>query len=206
LKQAVPYEHAVPGAVIAVQSFGDFLGFNPHLHVIATDGCFYGNGSFKACPTPKPKDLEDLFRYEVFKMLKAEGKITDSVIENMLNWHHSGFNVYCGNAIWPHNDEGLEHLARYIIRASFSQERMTYIPESADGVAKVIYDSKDGKTTKTFEALDWPRRKTAGCKHSPSWSPISRTVGNKWSDIMAFIVINHVAYEKKPAQMTTCRR
>ncbi len=35
--------------------------------------------------------------------------------------------MYCGNAIWPHNEEGLENLARYIIRASFSQERMTYI-------------------------------------------------------------------------------
>ena len=89
--------------------FGDFLGFNSHLHVIATDGCFYGPASagFKACPTPNPKDLEDLFRDEVFKMLKAEGKITDSAIENILNWHHSGFNVYCGNAIWPHNEEGL---------------------------------------------------------------------------------------------------
>ena len=34
---------------------------------------------------------------------------------------------------------------------------MTYIPydESADGVAKVIYDSKDGKTSQTFDALDW---------------------------------------------------
>ena len=60
---------------------GDFLGFNSHLHVIATDGCFYGNGSFKACATPNPKDLEGLFRYEVFKMLKAEGKITDVIIE-----------------------------------------------------------------------------------------------------------------------------
>jgi hypothetical protein len=103
-------------------------------------------------------------------MLKAEGKINDVVIENMMNWpparralslrlgeRHSGFNVYCGNAIWPHNEEGLENLARYIIRASFSQERMTYIAadESADGVAQVIYESKDGKATKTFEALDW---------------------------------------------------
>ncbi len=34
---------------------------------------------------------------------------------------------------------------------------MTYIAvdESADGVAKVIYASKDAKTTKTFKALDW---------------------------------------------------
>ncbi len=81
-----------------------------------------------------------------------------SSIESLrLGERHSGFNVYCGNAIWPHNEDGLENLARYIIRASFSQERMTYIPgdESANGVAKVIYDSKDGKTSKTFDALDW---------------------------------------------------
>ena len=84
----------------------------------------------------------------------------DAVIENMVNWRHSGFNVYCGSAIWPHNEEGLENLARYIIRASFSLERMTYIPahDASDGVARVIYESKDGTRSKTFNALDWPRR------------------------------------------------
>jgi len=101
-------------------------------------------------------------------MLKAEGKITDVVIENIMNWHHSGFNVYCCKAIWPHNEKGLENLALYIIRASFSQERMTYIAadDSADDMAKVFYESKDGKATKTFNALDWPRQRAAGCKHS----------------------------------------
>ncbi len=81
----LPYDDAKAGAGIAVQSFGDLKNFNSHLHVICTDGCFFGNGSFKACPTPNPKDLEDLFRYEVFKMLKTEGKINDVVIENMMN-------------------------------------------------------------------------------------------------------------------------
>jgi hypothetical protein len=124
------------------------------------------------------KDLEELFRYEVLKMLKAEGKISDAVIENLLSpangaagckhWRHSGFNVYCGPTIWPNNDQGLEDLARYIIRACFSQERMTYIAarDTLDGQAKVIYRSKDGRTSKTFEALDWSRRRAAGCKHS----------------------------------------
>jgi len=109
------------------------------------------------CPPPNTGELEKLFRHEVFKMLKAEGKINDVVIESMMNWRHSGFNVYCGKAIWPHNEEGLENLARYIIRASFSQERMTYVAaqDSLDGIAKVIYESKDGKRSKTFEALDW---------------------------------------------------
>jgi Putative transposase len=27
--------------------------------------------------------------------------------------------------------------------------------DSLDGIAKVIYASKDGKTSKTFDALDW---------------------------------------------------
>jgi hypothetical protein len=35
--------------------------------------------------------------------------------------------VYCSGAIWPQNQGGLENLARHIVRASFSQERMTYI-------------------------------------------------------------------------------
>ena len=64
------------------------------------------------CPPPDTCELEQLFRYEVFKLLKSEGKISDAVIENMMNWRHSGFNVYCGSAIWPQSQEGLENLAR----------------------------------------------------------------------------------------------
>lgn len=35
-----------PGCVIVVQTFGEFTNFNPHLHIIATDGCFCTDGSF----------------------------------------------------------------------------------------------------------------------------------------------------------------
>lgn len=110
--------------------------------------------------SPNPKDLKELFRYEILKILKKEGKITDAIIENMLSRHHSGFNIHCGPTIYPHDEDALENLARYIVRASFSRERMTYIPadQSPEGKARVIYQSKDGKTTKTFYALDWLAR------------------------------------------------
>jgi hypothetical protein len=121
------YDDAKAGAAVAVQSFGDFQNFHPHLHVLATDGCFYNDAAFMVCPPPDTVELEKLFRYEVFKMLKAEGKINDVVIENMMNWRHSGFNVYCGKAIWPHNEDGLENLARYIIRASFKADADTQL-------------------------------------------------------------------------------
>ncbi len=48
LKSTVPYDNAVPGASIAVQTYGDFLNFNPHLHAIVSDGCFLEDGSFQA--------------------------------------------------------------------------------------------------------------------------------------------------------------
>jgi len=55
----------------------------------------------------------------------------------------------------------MESLARYIIRASFSQERMTYIHEEA----KVVYQSKDRKDHKFFDALEWL---AAMCSHVPN--------------------------------------
>jgi len=61
-----------------------------------------------------------------------------------------GFNVYIGDRIEPDDKAGLGNLARYIIRACFSQERMVYVPakKSDGGVAKVIYTSKDRKTVR----------------------------------------------------------
>jgi len=157
LKSAVPYDDAVPGASIAVQTYGDFQNFNPHLHAIVSDGCFLDDGNFSTAPGFMLEDLEEAFQYEVLKMLKKEGKINDAIIENMLSWHHSGFHVYIGDRIYPQDKTGLGNLARYIVRACFSQERMIYVPtkESADGVAKVVYTSKDRKSQKIFNALDW---------------------------------------------------
>jgi len=104
------------------------------VHVIATDGCFYGNGSFLVRPGCAPQDLEGAFPYVVFRMLKAEGRITDATIENMMHWHHSGFDVCCGRPIGPDDEQGLENVARYVIRASFSEERMRYHPACNPGL------------------------------------------------------------------------
>ena len=160
IKQSVPVDNPMPGAVISVQTFGEFLNFNPHLHIIATNGCFYGNGEFMTGLEPDAKDLEVPFAMEVFNMLKKEGKINGAIINNMLNWNHSGFNVYCGHAVRPWDKEGIEKLARYIVRAPLSQERMTYIPcnASSGGKARVIYRGKTSKTREAFTALDWLAR------------------------------------------------
>ncbi len=151
LRETVPKRGAVPGAVIAIQTFGDFLGFHPHCHVLCTDGCFYGKRVFRVAPRFDPKDLGAIFEHRVLRMLLSRGKITRDLMALIRSWRHSGFQVYVGPRIQPGEEEATENLARYIIRASFSQERMTYLPEES----KVIYESKDGKEEKVFDALDW---------------------------------------------------
>jgi hypothetical protein len=86
--------------------------------------------------------------------------MTKDLISLLLSWNHSGFNVFCGKRIYPTDETAIENLARYIIRASFSQKRMTCLRDES----KVIHQSKDGKQTKTFDALEW---QAAMCTHDP---------------------------------------
>ncbi len=94
LISATPCDDATAGASIAVQTYGDFLNFNPHLHAIVADGCFLSDGNFRMAPGFTAENLEESFQYEVLKMLKKEGKINYAIIENMLSWRHTGFHVY----------------------------------------------------------------------------------------------------------------
>jgi len=127
-----------------------------------TDGCFYGKkGMFRVAPPLELKKLETIFRHKVLRMLLNRGKITKEMIAMLSTWRHSGFHVFCGNRISPKDDTAMENLARYIIRASFSQERMHCL----DQQGKVVHMSKDGRTSKSLPALEWL---AAMCSHIPN--------------------------------------
>ena len=105
---------------------------------------------FRIAPPLDLKKLEATFRHKVFKMLLAKGRTTQDLIAMLSNWRHSGFPVYCGGRIFPRGETAMENLARYIIRVSFSQERMQYLP----GLSKVVYRAKDGIEEKVFGVLE----------------------------------------------------
>jgi hypothetical protein len=50
----------------------------------------------------------------------------------MLSWCHSDFHVYIGDRITLSDKSGLGNLARYIIKACFSKERMVYAMSSKE--------------------------------------------------------------------------
>jgi len=65
-----------------------------------------------------------------------------------------GFHVFCGNRISPDDETAMENLARTIIWASFSQERMQYldhIPNRGEHNGQVIWLLQQRLTGKTAE-------------------------------------------------------
>jgi hypothetical protein len=64
----------VPGAIIAIQTFGDLLGYNPHLHVLISDGCFHESGMLTVVPAIDKHALQQLFRHKILKLLVSEKK------------------------------------------------------------------------------------------------------------------------------------
>jgi hypothetical protein len=134
-------------------SFPVYRPRNPHGHVLITDGCFPEKDLFKVVPAVKINHLEKIFRSKVLTLLLSKGKSTPDHINLLKSWKHSGFQVFCGPRIPPRKKEAMENLARYIIRAFSSQERMTYLPEpvvslKVERESRIIYRSKDKRHEK----------------------------------------------------------
>jgi len=69
---------------------------------------------FKVTPRFTTKTLKEIFRHKVFRMLLSKGKITQDLVNMLMSWRHSGFNVFSGPRIQPAEEEAMENLARYI--------------------------------------------------------------------------------------------
>jgi hypothetical protein len=148
--EAAQSKDAVPGAVIAVHTAGEKLNFHVHLHALVSDGVFLPNGDFMLLPLQTDLELlERLFRHKVLSLLIKENRITRLTAERLLTWEHSGFNGYRGERIEADNRESRERLARYIIRAPMSLEKLAYLPEEG----KVVYGSRHDR--KVFHPLDF---------------------------------------------------
>jgi len=49
------------------------------------------------------KKLENLFRHQVFKMLLREKKISRELVDKLLSWKNSGFNIHNQVKIQSHD-------------------------------------------------------------------------------------------------------
>ena len=129
---------STPGFITFVQTFGDLVTFNPHIHVLCADGVFKTNGVFRVLPPPPIELLVEQFRHAVLDFLVEVGAIEEDFRQRLLSWQHSGFSVHHDVKVKARDAAGQQQLARYMIRAPFSLEKTEYKPDSG----MVVYRSK----------------------------------------------------------------
>jgi hypothetical protein len=152
---------------MAIQTFGEYLNYHPHLHIIAADGLFAPSGLFYVLPRCDVKHLEELFRHKIIHLLIKEGLLPQQLGSKMLLWKHSGFSVYKCPIIRRHDTRSLESLCQYVIRNTFSEEKMTYNHASQT----VLYRSKHNlKTNRNFELFTATDFIAALTQHIPNKS------------------------------------
>jgi len=151
LRERTGRKHSQPGLVMVVQTFGDFLIWHPHVHVIVTAGVFGPDGGFHLAPTGGWTELRELWRHAVLRRLNQAGILADWQTEHLLSWRHSGFTLDAGPAPLPARDRaGRRRLAEYLLRAPFSLEKLTYNPASGH----VLYRSEHHwRTKRNFEVF-----------------------------------------------------
>jgi hypothetical protein len=155
MRTAMNRTDGAPGIVLALHTFGDYLNFHPHIHAIATDGLFDRTGAFTPLSEAKLRPLRDLFRAKVYRLLVQRKLLSPALVHKFMQWKHSGFNLFRGDPVPGNHRAELQNLAQYILRHSFSVDKMTYIAHSS----RVIYHSRLNPTTRrnfeVFTAADF---------------------------------------------------
>jgi len=160
LRTALDLPDGVPGIVMTIHTFGEYLDFHPNLHALVADGLFDRDPSpeadgppgvkFHLLPPLPIKPLEELFRARVIQFLVAHQLLPPQRAKALQSWKHSGFNVHAGDRVSPEAKADLEQLAQYILRNPFSVDKMTL--ESPGDI--VIYRSRmNVKIQRNFEVF-----------------------------------------------------
>ena len=151
-----------PGMVSVVQTFGDKVRLHPHVHALCTRGGWNARGEWVPVPYVDTRKAEKLFRHHVFRLLKEEGLLSEDRIEMMLSWKKSGFSVDDSVRIAAGETKGLEHVARYMLRAPVSLSRMRWTPNCQQVFYASIGSDDDPEQTpseaRSIDALEFVAR------------------------------------------------
>jgi hypothetical protein len=139
------------GMVLAYQTSGAFVRFNPHWHAIVVEGGFDEAGRFVHIPLGNLKRMSEYFRRVIIKFFLKKKLINANMATSLINWKHSGFSFNCSVRIGSHSDNARKALSQYISRPPLSLTKMNI---QENGEATVISYTSDNEffqgKTETF--------------------------------------------------------
>jgi ribosomal protein S27E len=136
-----------PGVIAAIQTFGDWINFHPHLHFLVTEGGVDEAGVFHKIPRIDDSRLAELFAREVLADLVRKELLSPEWAERLLSWRHTGFNVH--SRVRAKTKREAEPVGKYMIRPLLSLERLSL--DEKEG--QVCY--RYGKGAKELERMDY---------------------------------------------------
>ena len=131
--------------ILTVQTAGEALNFNPHLHGILADGVFT-NSYFQRFREIDLKKITDEFTAIVLSMLEKQELITEEVSSQINSQAHTGFSVWLGDEF--QDSESEQFVARYVERGPLSLEKLSIEHDI------LSYSTKD-EITHEFDALEF---------------------------------------------------
>jgi hypothetical protein len=196
----------MPGIVMAIHTFGEYLDFHPHLHLLMADGLFLRDERFLVLPDNGMDAVEELFRARLITFLSKQGLLPPERARMLKEWKHSGFNVHRSRRIQPDEREDLERVARYIIRNPFSTEKMItqHIPDKSFQLVRYYgwYSNKmRGQRKKSDEEEKDAEEVDEGVEViDVSEHQTRRIPSKKWRDLIKKV------WEADPLICPTCQR
>jgi hypothetical protein len=141
------------GMVIAHQTFGDMLRWNPHFHAIILEGGFDEEGTFFYIPFSGLQSMVEVFRRRVIKLLVERERLNEDFARNLLSWKHSGFSI--DNSVRILDESSQERLAEYIARPPISLKKIRYEPFKGRVLFHTTYSEYFKQNLHMFNALDF---------------------------------------------------
>ena len=130
-----PGIQGTPYFVCVIQSFGNLLNPNPHLHAVTSLGIRDGEGNLHHAPEGLDfSPLEESFRRATLQLLRKKERLSEKFHRSLSSWEHSGFSVNADVAVPGGNTADLERIVAYTLRPPLSLSRLKYVPGSRTAV------------------------------------------------------------------------
>jgi hypothetical protein len=122
--KAVTGRELTPGIVAVIQSFGSRINLHPHLHFLTTEGGEDKESRFHKVSNFNDSLLTEFFSREVFSLLLRKQLINLSLVQKVLRWRHTGFNVH--SRVRTRSREEAERVGKYMIRPILSLKKLSF--------------------------------------------------------------------------------
>ena len=134
-------------ALTAATRAADLPAFHPHLHLLVTEGGEDSEGTFHHLASFQDSLLAEFFKREVFALLLGEELISETLVEKIMGWRHSGFWVH--SKVRAKTRKEAEGVGKYMVRPLLSLERLCL--DEKEG--QVCY--RYGESAEEVERMDY---------------------------------------------------